>query len=79
MTDFDITLASLKNKDLFVPFRVRAMRRLQEALATCDVHRNAPVLVLERDGGTLVLLTHQMSYHHVAQGEMAGRPWMVSF
>ena len=25
------------------------------------------------------LLTDQMAYHHVAQGDIAGEPWMVSF
>jgi hypothetical protein len=34
---------------------------------------------MEHDAGALALLTQQMSYHHLAQGEMAGEPWMVSF
>jgi hypothetical protein len=27
----------------------------------------------------VALVTDQMAYHHVAQGEIAGEPWMVSF
>ena len=30
-------------------------------------------------GSTLTFLTMQMSYHHIAQGDLAGEPWMVSF
>jgi hypothetical protein len=31
------------------------------------------------EAGRLALVTDQMAYHHVAQGEIAGEPWMVSF
>jgi hypothetical protein len=43
------------------------------------VRQDAPVLVVERDAATMVLLRRQLTYHHVAQGEMAGEPWMISF
>ena len=36
-------------------------------------------MVMVRGGQHLALSTMQMSYHHVAQGELAGEPWMVSF
>jgi hypothetical protein len=35
-------------------------------------------MVIERNDWMLALLTKQMIYHHVAQGEMSGEPWMVS-
>ncbi|MCH7892840.1 MAG: sulfatase-like hydrolase/transferase [Gemmatimonadetes bacterium] len=37
------------------------------------------VVTFDVQGKTLVLVSSQMSYHHVAQGEMEGEPWMVSF
>jgi hypothetical protein len=34
---------------------------------------------MDHPAGRLAFLTDQMAYHHVAQGEMNGEPWMVSF
>jgi hypothetical protein len=34
---------------------------------------------MEHPAGLLAFLTDQMVYHHVAQGETNGEPWMVSF
>lgn len=79
MTEFDASRATLKDKDMFQPFHVRTTRLLREALASGDVREDTLVLVMGDDVGTLALLTQQMSYHHVAQGEMAGKPWLVSF
>ena len=44
-----------------------------------NVADDTPVVVFEAGGKTLVLVSSSMSYHHVAQGEMAGEPWMVTF
>ena len=52
---------------------------LQDARRAGHVQDDQPVLIFEAGGETLVLVTSQMSYHHVAQGEMAGEPWMVTF
>ncbi len=79
MAGFDMSRASVKDKDLFKPFNVRATRPLKQFMARGDVAGDTPVLLMEGEAGSLVLLTHQMTYHHVAQGELAGRPWMVSF
>ncbi len=79
MTEFDASRAALRDRDMFQPFHVKATRPLREALTGGDVREDTSVLVMERDAGVLALLTQQMSYHHVAQGEMAGEPWLVSF
>ena len=79
MSEFDATRAILSDEDQFEPFYVKATRPLREALASGDVRKDTPLLIMERDAGVLALLTHQMSYHHVAQGEIAGEPWLVSF
>ena len=79
MTLFDVNRATLNQTDIFEPFYVQSMHPLQRALDKGNVTADTPVLAMERDGGTLTLLTQQMTYHHVAQGEIAGEPWLVSF
>ena len=37
------------------------------------------LLVFERGGEQRGLLLPQMVYHHVAQGELAGEPYLVTF
>ena len=44
-----------------------------------DIEDETTVLKFEAGGKTLVLVSSQMSYHHVAQGVMEGEPWMVTF
>ena len=63
----------------FVPLRSPDWKPLEEALEDGALDRDTPVLLFEAGGETLVLVSSQMSYHHVAQGEMAGEPWMVTF
>ena len=63
----------------FDPFRVTATESLADALEEGKVAEEMPVLLLERGDARLALLTRQMSYHHIAQGELAGEPWMVAF
>ena len=63
----------------FDPFRVTAMESLADALRGGQVGEETGVLLLTRGDTRLALLTEQMSYHHIAQGELEGEPWMVSF
>ncbi len=79
MTEFDVSRATLSDRDDFQPFYVKTTRPLQEALASGDVREDTSILLMEGNREALALLTQQMCYHHVAQGEMAGEPWMVSF
>jgi hypothetical protein len=78
-TEFDAGRALLLHTDMFPQFYVQTTRLLCHVLASGDVRQDAPVLVVERDAATMVLLRRQLTYHHVAQGEMAGEPWMISF
>jgi hypothetical protein len=78
VTDFDAHHALLLRGDIFPLFRVTAPRLLRDALDRGDLSEDAPVLVIERDAFTLVLLTRQLGYHHGAQGESVGMPWMAS-
>ena len=66
-------------KKSFVPLRNPNWRSLSAARASGHVSDDTPVLVFEAGGSTLVLVSSQMAYHHVAQGDMNGEPWMVTF
>ena len=63
----------------FDPFPVTTMEPLEDALEDGRVGEDTAVLLLRRGNTRLALLTRQMSYHHIAQGELEGEPWMVSF
>ncbi len=63
----------------FDPFPVAATEPLQDALEAGKVGKETAVLLLRRGDTRLALLTEQMSYHHIAQGELEGEPWMVAF
>ncbi len=76
---FDPTRVITAGGGLIRPFRVRETRPLSDVLKTGEIRADTPVLVVERGGGAIVLLTSQMSYYHVAQGELAGKAWGVFF
>lgn len=76
---FDVNRAMLRDGSRFTPFLVEETQLLREALDQGVVDDDTPILVLEREGQRLALITREMMFHHVAQGEMAGEPWMVSF
>ena len=63
----------------FIPLRDPEWTPLRDVRRAGDLADDTPVLVFEAGGETLALVSSQMSYHHVAQGEMAGEPWMVTF
>jgi hypothetical protein len=79
MDRFDASRAWLRKQDFFPPFRVSSTTLLRDALARGGLHAKTPVLAVERTRPVLALRTDQMTFHHVAQGEMRGQPWMVSF
>jgi len=64
---------------LIRPFRVKETRPLSDVLKSGEIRGDAPVLVVERTGAVIVLMTSQMSYYHVAQGELSGKNWGVFF
>ncbi len=76
---FDVNRAMLRNGSRFTPFLVEESQLLREALDQGVVDDDTPILVVERGGQRLALITREMMFHHVAQGDMAGEPWMVSF
>jgi hypothetical protein len=76
---FDIGRALFWSAPNFVPLRDPVWSSLRDARRARVVSDDTPVLVFEAGGSTLVLVTSQMTYHHVAQGDRNGEPWMVTF
>ena len=76
---FDTDRAIFWGQPNFVPLRDPEWKSLRSARRAGDVTDETTVLSFEIAGKTLVLVSSQMSYHHVAQGEMEGEPWMVTF
>lgn len=77
--EFDLSRAFMAKRTIFEPLYVTETRPLREALAEDVVREETRLLIVERNGERLALVTAQMAYHHVAQGELKGEPWMVSF
>lgn len=73
---FDPSRAWLRGPDMFRRFRVPdAGLRLRDTA----LKEETELLVFERGGLRRALVLQQMGYHHLAQGELAGRPYLVSF
>ena len=78
-SDFDIDIARIGVGSRFEPFRVSESEPLLDAMSSGRLQGDTRVLVLDHPAGLLAFVTDQMVYHHVAQGEIDGEPWMVSF
>lgn len=37
------------------------------------------LIIFSRNGMRRALIAHEMAYHHVAQGDLGGEPYLVSF
>lgn len=79
IANFDIELAFISDKQIFAPYRITETQKLGDALAARKVTGDMRLLILERDEGMMAFLVQQIAYHHVAQGDMKGEPYMVSF
>ena len=77
--EFDESRAYIGASPMFDAFYPERYESLADARRSGRVNDDTAVLVLRRGDTTLTLLTMQMSYHHIAQGDVAGEPWMVSF
>ncbi len=77
--DFDIERAMVIEETMFEPFRAEETRSLREALREGLVQDASRLIVLDHRRGAVALVVDQMAYHHAAQGEIMGEPWMVSF
>lgn len=76
---FEPARFSASANGLFETFHVQDTERIRDALAAGLVAEDTIVLVIDLGRDTLALLTEQMAYHHIAQGQTAGTEWLVSF
>ncbi len=60
----------------FVPFRVPVAGVALESTNLADAHE---LILATRNGVKRLFSLRQLAYHHVAQGELAGEPYLVSF
>jgi hypothetical protein len=73
---FDPRKAHLQGADMFRRFRVPPHG---EPLARAGLSGGRFLLIFERGGRRHALDATQMTYHHVAQGMLAGEPFVVTF
>ena len=77
--EFDPSRAILRDSRVFEPFYVEETIPLREALSSGKLRKDTPLALLHNEAGLLTLVMSQLMYHHLAQGEMEGEPWLVSF
>ncbi|GGE07408.1 hypothetical protein GCM10011571_05830 [Marinithermofilum abyssi] len=63
----------------FQRFDVVGSEPLADVLERKKMKPTDEVLVVERGGHRLAFSLYQMTYHHVAQGELAGQPYILAF
>jgi len=73
---FDARRAMLKGPDLFARFLVPPSA---SRLSAAQLPPSEQMLVFARAGEKRALPVRQMAYHHVAQGELAGKPFLITF
>lgn len=71
----DYSKAFAKRDFQFVPFLPKAAVLLKSA----NLRPDEDLLTLDRGGEHYAFLLKQMAYHHIAQGTLAGKPYLVSF
>jgi hypothetical protein len=79
MTGFDPSRAHLSKKDKFQRFVVKGSESLEIAVKEKKIGGDDQILIVERNGERLAFAISQIAYHHIAQGELAGQPYLVTF
>jgi hypothetical protein len=75
-TPFDASRALLLGRDHFPRFRPP---RRGVPLAHADLPDHAYLIIVSRRDESLGLVMRDMAFHHVAEGTLAGEPYLVSF
>lgn len=60
----------------FAPFQVPP---LGISISNLTLPSDLELILFTRNGMTRALVAREMAYHHVAQGELNGEPYLVSF
>ena len=75
ISEFDLSSAVLQDKPAIEPFAVPDRGRPLQAAALKPAEG---LLLIERGGIVKTFLLKQMVYHHIAHGEIAGEPYLIS-
>jgi hypothetical protein len=71
----DYSKAFAKKDFQFIPF----LPKTAVPLVSTKLRPDEDILILERGGERYAFILTQMAYHHIAQGALAGQPYLVSF
>ena len=74
--EFDAARAQLAGREVFKPFRADDQGL---PLENARLKPGAKLIVFTRGTKRRALLLKEMVYHHVAQGELDGQPYVVTF
>ncbi len=74
----DRSRAKVKKKGFqFTPLRPESGEG--QPLSEAKLGPDTELIVFQRNGERRGLVAREMAYHHVAQGKLAGEPYLVSF
>ena len=79
MDTFDLNRVIIAGRYDLPPFKTSSQMMLGDALMDATVHENDRLLLVVHEQEIFALTARHMSYFHVAQGEIGGKPWMVVF
>lgn len=76
-----VTLSDGRSRVAASGFEFEPLRPQGEGvpLAELRLEPEEEMIRIERGGSALAFVAREMAYHHVAQGELAGEPYLVSF
>jgi hypothetical protein len=77
MDDFDAARAHLRGPDFFPRFTVDGDSA--QRLSSLSLPPSMELIVIERGGERRAFLPRELAHPHVAQGFLAGEPYLVSF
>ncbi len=76
---FDISRFAVTAVGTFETFYVKETHPLKKVLDEGKVATDTRLLVFSTAVGKLALITDQMTYHHIAQGQAHNKDWMATF
>jgi hypothetical protein len=74
--EFDQSRAMLRGADFFKRFVVT---RVGKPLSSLHLPGDTELILVEREGRRHGFVMRELAYPHMAQGKLAGRPYLVSF
>jgi hypothetical protein len=76
---FDLNRAVLQEKAFYPPAHITALHPLATLVNAGDLKPETALLLMEPGQAPVAFITPQLVYHHVAQGEVGGEPWLAAF